>query len=72
MNKPTKEEYEKAVEEYKQFEKWLELEVEKQNKLLDELIHTRSNIRGYEQYLEKRKEIIQKYQIYEEIENEQN
>lgn len=71
MNKPTKEEYEKALKDSECAVNWIRIENKRQEELLDELVIIRNNLKAHKEYLEKRKEIIQTYQIYEEIENKQ-
>ena len=69
MGKPTVEEYEKALQERNDLRSWLSMEHKRRDKFLDELLNSRENIKMYQESLEKTNEVIQKYEIYQEIEN---
>lgn len=70
MGKPTVEEYEKALQARNDFRSWLGMEYERRDKYLDELLNSRENIKTYQENLDKANDIIRKYEIYQEIENE--
>ena len=69
MSKPTVEEYEKALQERNDLRSWLSMEYKRRDEFLDELLNSRENIKMYEKSLEKANDVIQKYEIYQEIEN---
>lgn len=68
IGKPTKEAYEKAKSDYKMFCSWLVKSRERKNELIDALAIERENEKTYLDLAEKNKSIIQRYEIYEEIE----
>ena len=70
MAKPTKEQYEQAKEDNKTFYHWLLLSRKKKNELIDALITERKNELLYLEQLEKTKEIIDRYTVYEQVEKE--
>lgn len=69
MGKPTVEEYEKALQDRNDFRSWLSMECKRRDEFLDELLNSRENIKMYRESLDKANEIIQKYEIYQEIES---
>lgn len=68
MAKPTEQEYKDALHSKKTFSEWLNIEYKNRDKLLDELLNSRETIKCYTQQLKQANEIIQKYEIYEELE----
>lgn len=69
MAKPTVEEYNNALQQKETLIDWLRREREYQDKLLDSLVNTRNNILMYKKAIEEADLVIQKYKIYEEVEN---
>lgn len=69
VSKPTPEAYEKAKEEYKSFCSWASLARKRKNELLNELIVEHQNEQLYLKFAEERREIIRRYEVYNEIEN---
>lgn len=70
MGKPTAEEYEKALQERSTYRSWLAMEFKRRDEYLDELLNSRENIKMYQESLDKANDIIQKYEIYQEVECE--
>lgn len=70
MSKPTREEYDKAVQDVGNLASWIGMERDRQNKLLDEICNCRNNIKLYEEAYLNAKNVILKYNMYEELEAE--
>ena len=70
MSKPTKEEYEQAKKDYQMFCSWLKMCKDKKNELIDALAVERQNELLYQKLAEKHRDTIRRYEIYEELENE--
>ena len=70
MNKPTREEYETALKDKAAFTDWIERESELMDEYLDKLLDVRENIRLYKERLVKANDVILKYKLYKEIEEE--
>lgn len=68
--KPTRVEYEEALNTKETFARWINLEAKRRDKLLDELCDVVDNIKLYKAQYDKANEIIEKYVIYEQIEKE--
>lgn len=69
MGCPTKEEYEKALEDKKFLVNAFSMEHKRRDKLIDELCKSQDTLKTYEQAIEYQKNIIQKYEIYQEIQS---
>lgn len=69
MGKPTEKEYEKALQERNDLISWLSMECKRRDEFLDNLLNSRENIKMYQESLDKVNEVIQKYEIYQEIES---
>ena len=69
MGKPTEKEYEKALQERNDLRSWLSMECKRRDEFLDNLLNSRENIKMYQESLDKVNEVIQKYEIYQEIES---
>lgn len=69
MGKPTVEEYEKALQERNNLRSWLSMECKRRDEFLDNLLNSRENIKMYQESLDKVNGVIQKYEIYQEIES---
>ena len=69
MSKPRIVEYEKALQTRKDLSRWLGMEYERRDKLLDELLNSRETINLYKKSLEEANGTIRKYEIYGEIED---
>lgn len=69
MGKPTAKEYEKALQERNDLRSWLSMECKRRDEFLDNLLNSRENIKMYQESLDKVNEVIQKYEIYQEIES---
>ena len=70
MAMPTREEYEEAVKNRRYLSDTIRREYKHRNSLINELCTSQNLLNQYEKLLSKQKEIIQKYEIYEEIKNE--
>lgn len=68
ISKPTKEQYEKSIEAKKNLSEWIRLSRKRQGQLIDDLCKERSLEKDYQGMYEAHKDIIRKYEIYEEIE----
>jgi vacuolar-type H+-ATPase subunit D/Vma8 len=65
--KPTKEEYEKAKKDKEYFGTCLNLSRKRRNELIDELCKEREAEKLYMEMYEKHRDIIRRYELYEEI-----
>ena len=72
ISKPTEEEYLKAKEEMSTFAKWVRLARNRQTELIDSLAVERENEKLYLGMYEKNKDIVSRYEIYEELEQRQS
>lgn len=70
MAAPTREEYEEALETRKLLVDWISREKKAREDLINKLCTSQSCLNNYETLLSNAKEIIQKYEIYQEILNE--
>lgn len=70
MSKPTKEEYDKAVQDVSNLASWIHMERDRQNKLLDEALDCRKNIKLYEEAYVNANNVIIKWNMYEQIKKE--
>lgn len=70
MAKPTNTEYRKAKEDIQSISYWLSLEKERLEKLLDDVCNSRKLIKGYQNLLNEKRYIVDKYEVYEELEKE--
>lgn len=68
--KPTREEYEEALNTKGTFARWISLEAKHRDELLDQLCDVVDNIKLYKAQYDKANEIVEKYVIYEQIEKE--
>ena len=68
LSKPSKEEYEKAKQEVSYFSECIRLSVNRKNELLDELCAERESEKIYRAAYEKQRDIVRRYEIYEELE----
>ena len=68
LTKPTKEEYEKAKAEKEYFGGCLHLSRKRRDELIDELCKEREAEKHYREMYEQYKDIVRRYEIYEEIE----
>jgi hypothetical protein len=68
LSKPSKEEYEKSLKECEYFAGCLKLSRARRDELLDALCEERSAEKTYLEMYEKHRDIIRKYEIYEELE----
>lgn len=64
---PTKEEYKEALESKKILIDVISREYERRDKLINDLCGSQKLLDGYKESLDYQKEIIQKYEIYQEI-----
>ena len=72
MAAPTREEYEKALENRNYLSDWIRREKKTREDLINKLCTSQSCLNNYEALLSNAKEIIQKYEIYQEIVDEYN
>lgn len=68
LTKPTREEYENALKDKKMLNEWLSMEYKTRDELLDKLLNSRETIKMYQEALNQSKDIIQRYEIYQEVE----
>ena len=68
--KPTREEYEEALNSKETFARWIGLESKRRDELLDQLCDVVDNIKLYKAQYDKADEVVAKYVIYEQIEKE--
>ena len=68
--RPTIEEYNEALKDKAAFTDWIERESELMDEYLDKLLDVRENIRLYTKRLVNANDVILKYQLYEETEEE--
>lgn len=66
--KPTKEQYEKSKKLRSELSDWIHRSRKRQNKLLDELFEERRAEKDYLGLYEAHKDLIRRYEIYEELE----
>lgn len=69
LGKPSKEEYEKAKKDKEYAANCLFLSRKRRDDLIDELAREREHEKLYKELYEKHLDIIRRYEIYEEIEN---
>ena len=69
LRKPSKEEYEKAKKDKEYAANCLFLSRKRRDDLIDELVREREHEKLYKELYEKHLDIIRRYEIYEEIEN---
>lgn len=69
MAKPTEQEYKEALHSKETFSGWLHIEYKNRDELLDKLLDSRETIKCYTEQLKQANEVIQKYEIYKELEN---
>lgn len=67
LTKPSKEEYEASKKEQVYFSDCIRLSRQRQNELLDTLCEERSAEKMYMEIYEKHREIVRRYEIFEEI-----
>lgn len=68
--KPTREEYEEALNTKETFARWISLEAKRRDELLDQLCDVVDNIKLYKVQYNKADEVVMKYELYEQIEKE--
>ena len=64
---PTKEEYEKAMQNVIYLKDWIARENERRDGLINQLCSSQKLLEGYKESLDYQKEIVQKYEIYQEL-----
>lgn len=69
ISKPTKEQYEKSIEAKKSLSEWIRLSRKRQEQLIDDLCKERSLEKDYQGIYEAHKDLIRRYEIYQEIES---
>ena len=67
MGSPTKEEYEKAMQNVIYLKDWIARENKRRDDLINQLCGSQKLLEGYKESLDYQKEIIQKYEIYQEL-----
>lgn len=67
LSKPSKEEYEKSLKECEYFTSCLRLSRARRDELLDALCEERAHEKLYLESYEKHREIVRRYEIYEEL-----
>ena len=70
MSIPTREEYEQALENRILLTNTLNLEYKRRDDLINKLCESQKLLESYKGALKYQKEIIDKFEIYEEIKNE--
>lgn len=67
MGCPTKKEYEEAMNNVVFLKNSIALENKRREKIIKELCVSQSTLENYKALLEKQKEVVDKYQIYQEL-----
>ena len=67
MAAPTKEEYEKAMQNVVFLKNSIAIENKQREKIIKQLCMSQSTLENYKALLEEQKEIVDRYQIYQEI-----
>lgn len=67
MGCPTKEEYEEAMNTVVFLKNSISMEKKRREELIDKLCTSQKILKDYEKILEEKKEIVDKYRIYQEI-----
>lgn len=67
MATPTKEEYEEAMRNVIYLKDWIVRENERRDNLINQLCISQESLKAYKESLDYYKEIVQKYEIYQEI-----
>ena len=67
MGSPKKEEYEKAMQNVIYLKDWIARENKRRDDLINQLCGSQKLLEGYKESLDYQKEIIQKYEIYQEL-----
>lgn len=67
MATPTKEEYEEAMRNVIYLKDWIVRENERRDNLINQLCISQESLKAYKKSLDYYKEIVQKYEIYQEI-----
>ena len=70
MNKPTIEKYNTAKQDISLFSDWIGQCKQEQDELMDKIAISRQNEKLYKEALEKAKETVLIYEIYEKVEDE--
>ena len=68
FGKPTKEEYDKAKAGMQDMSRFIRMSRDRQDDLLDELCSERNTEKMYLEIYERHKDIVRRYEIYEELE----
>lgn len=68
---PTKEEYEEALESKKYLDDAIRREYKRRDNLINQLCGSQKLLDGYREALDYQKDIIMKYELYQEIKNGQ-
>lgn len=64
---PTKEEYEEAMQNVVYLKDWIARENKCREDLINQLCGSQKLLEGYKESLDYQKEIVQKYEIYQEL-----
>ena len=64
---PTREEYEKAMQNVTYLKDWIARENKRRDDLINQLCSSQKLLDGYKESLDYQKEIVQKYEIYQEL-----
>lgn len=67
MGCPTKEEYEEAMQNVIYLKDWIARENKRRDDLINQLCGSQKLLEGYKESLDYQKEIVQKYEIYQEL-----
>lgn len=68
FGKPTQEEYDKAKAGMQDMARFVRMSRNRQTQLIDELCGERANEKMYSEIYERHKDIVRRYEIYEELE----
>lgn len=69
ISKPSREQYEKSKELKRDLSSWIQRSRKRQQALLDDLIKERSVEKGYVGLYEAHRDLVRRYELYEEIES---
>ena len=64
---PTKEEYEEAMQNVIYLKDWIARENKRRDDLINQLCGSQKLLEGYKESFDYQKEIVQKYEIYQEL-----
>lgn len=67
LEKPTRDQYDESKQAMNDLSRWIRLSQERQRALMDDLLQERTNEKTYVASYEMHRDIVRRYEIYEEI-----